>query len=217
MLFYSFFAFINVNQIIKNNNIINESLYQKNQNFSNLTSKYKIIAIYYPDNNNSTIINNETVQNINNPYLIEEQIKLAKSHGIFGFGIMYNLSNIYQKNDNAFKVLSDVNELNFSFFIIINNNIKLNNNQTLLMKNIKNSKENFFIFLDNMQNYFTSENYIKYRRKPILGIFNSSIINRYLIKNIRRYQLQKGSEKIFILSINNENQNLRYNNYSIIK
>ena len=71
-------------------------------------------------------------------------------------------------------------------------------------------KKNFFFYLDNMQKYFISDNYIKYKGEPILGIFNSPLISRYLIKNIREYFLQKDSEKIFIIFISNKKQNMKY-------
>ena len=214
--FYSIFALINNIQIIINNNIINEPIYQKNLDFSNLTSKYKVIAIYYPYNN-STINNKETVQHINKTYLIHEQIKLAKNHGLFGFGIMYNLSNTYKINENSLKVISDVNELNFPFFIIINNNENINNNQVLLKKNLKKDKVNLYILLDNILKFFISENYIKFRGEPILGIFNSSLFCRYLIKKIRKHLLLNNSLTIFIISINDEKQGLIHNNFTIIK
>ena len=217
LLFYSIFALINDNQIIINNNIINKPIYQKNLDYSNLTSKYKIIAIYYPYHNTSIINIKDTLHNINNHYLIEDQIKLAKKHGLFGFGIMFNLSNFYEINEDSLKVISDVNELNFPFFIIINNNENINNNnQTLLMKNLKKDKENLNIFLDNILNYFVSENYIKFKGEPILGIFNSTLICRYLIKKVRKHLLLNNSQKIFIISINDKNQSYIYNNFTII-
>ena len=211
--FYSMLLLINENQIIKNNNIINESIYQKNLDFSNLTSKYKIIAIYYSDNNNS-IINNETTQNINDNK-IDKQIKLAKNHGLYGFGIMHHLSNISHINENLFNIISEVNKLNFRFFIIINYNENSNYNQTLLIKNIIKDKNNMFISLDNIQNYLLYENYIRFRGEPILGIFISSKISIYLIKKIRKHFLLNNSQKIYIISIINENQNLIYNNAAI--
>ena len=215
LLYFSILSYLNVNQIINSNNIINESLYQNNIDFSNLNSNYKIIAIYYL-NNNDNFNYNKTFQNINNSFLIDEQIKLAKNHGIFGFGIMHDFSNIYQLNDKTLNMISYINEFNFPFFIIINNNININNNKSFLIKNLKNDKENFFLYLDNMQKYFISNNYIKYKGEPILGIFNSPLISRYLIKNIREYFLQKNSEKIFIIFISNKKQNMKYINFTII-
>ena len=215
LLYFSILSYLNVNQIINNNNIINESLYENNIDFSNLNSNYKIIAIYYL-NNNDNFNYNKTFQNINNSFLIDEQIKLAKNHGIFGFGIMHDFSNIYQLNDKTLNMISYINEFNFPFFIIINNNININHNKSFLIKNLKNDKENYFLYLDNMQKYFISDNYIKYKGEPILGIFNSPLISRYLIKNIREYFLLKNSEKIFIIFISNKKQNMKYINSTII-
>ena len=215
LLFFSILSYLNVNQIIYNNNIINESFYQNNIDYSNLNSNYKIIAIYY-QNNNDNFNYDTTFKNINNSFLIDEQIKLAKSHGIFGFGIIHDFSNIYQLNDKTLNMVSYINESNFPFFIIINNNINIKHNKSFLIKNLKNDKENLFLYLDNIQKYFISNNYIKYKGEPILGIFNSPLISRYLIKNIREYFLQKDSEKIFIIYISNKKQNMKYINSTII-
>lgn len=59
------------------------------------------------------------------------------------------------------------------------------------------------------------ENYIRFRDEPILGIFISSKISIYLIKKIRKHFLLNNSQKIYIISIINENQNLIYNNATI--
>ena len=96
IFFFEFLSYIKDNQIIKNDNLINESLYQTNQNFTNSNPNYKIIAIYYPDFNINKFNNKETNQIINNSILIEKQIELAKNHGLFGFGIMYNYLNSYR-------------------------------------------------------------------------------------------------------------------------
>ena len=72
-----------------------------------------------------------------------------------------------------------------------------------------------FISLDNIQNYLLYENYIRFRGEPILGIFISSKISIYLIKKIRKHFLLNNSQKIYIISIINENQNLIYNNAAI--
>ena len=163
IFFFEFLSYIKDNQIIKNDNLINESLYQTNQNFTNSNPNYKIIAIYYPDFNINKFNNKETNQIINNSILIEKQIELAKNHGLFGFGIMYNYLNSYNINYNALNCISKVNQINFPFFIIINNNINKNNVETSLIENLNKEKEHIFISLDNIQNYFISENYIKYR------------------------------------------------------
>ena len=43
-------SFVNKERVIIIDNIINESFYQNDQDFSKYEIKYKILAIYYPDN-----------------------------------------------------------------------------------------------------------------------------------------------------------------------
>ena len=85
------FAFIGIlfiiyiNKIIKIDNLINESLYQDNQDFSQYSQyyqKHKYIALFYSDTNNSIINDHKINKDINNDKIIEDQVKLAKSHGI---------------------------------------------------------------------------------------------------------------------------------------
>ena len=85
-----------------------------------------------------------------------------------------------------------------------------------LKENLKKDKVNLYILLDNILKFFISENYIKFRGEPILGIFNSSLICRYLIKKIRKHLLLNNSLTIFIISINDEKQGLIHNNFTII-
>ena len=207
MSFYIFQTIINDFRIIKIDNLINESLYQNNQDFSNYTTKHKIIAIYYPDNNINN--SNKLNQDINNIKL-SEQVILAKSHGIFGFGMVYNLFCTYNLNNTTFNSFSYINGLNFSFFIIFDENNKNSlKNQTLLMKDSYN-KTNLFIILENVQNYFFTDNYIKYKAKPIIGVFLSPLIPSNIIEDIKKFKWKK---KIFILSFcNNNNSYIKVNN-----
>ena len=212
VFFYTFMTKINDYKIIKIDNLINESLYQNNQDFSNFTTKHKIIAIYYPDNiiinNNRNKYNND----INNFKIIEDQVRLAKSHGIFGFGMVYNLFHTYNLNDTAFNSFLYINGLNFSFFIIFkeNNEYSLQNN-TLLMQHLTYNKTNLFILFENVQNYLFNNNYIKFREKPIIGVFFSSFRTSSLIDDIKEFRWRKN---IFILSFSNNknNSNIKDNN-----
>ena len=94
---------INFRKVINIDNLINESLYQDNQDFSKNETNFKILAIYFPQyynekydlankiDNKFEMPKNEKI-NINKS-IIEQQVKLAKNHGIFGFGIVYNIIN----------------------------------------------------------------------------------------------------------------------------
>lgn len=211
---YIFISFFEQNKIIQIDNLINESKYQNNQNFTNFTSNYKVIAIYYPDININSINLDKTEKHINNNDLIENQIKLAKSHGIFGFGIIYDLIYIYYLNETILNFISLINKFNFPFFIILNENMNYKlSNQSFLIENFTSINENLNIILDTIKIYFNSENYINYEGKHILGIYNSSVICNYLIKNI----IENDFEKIFVLPIINGKNYLSFINSNIIK
>lgn len=124
----------NEKNIINIDNNIKEVLFENDSDFSEYKTNLKIIAIYYPQNlkkdfnyfnrnkfeinNNKNLLINE-YKPIRKPYkyfylgkennipqLIKEQIKLAKNHGIFGFGIIVS-SFIYkhfcsQRNNSIF-------------------------------------------------------------------------------------------------------------------
>ena len=50
ILFCGFLSLFNINKVINIDNLINESLYQDNQDFSKFSTNYKILAIYYLQN-----------------------------------------------------------------------------------------------------------------------------------------------------------------------
>ena len=222
ILFCAFFESINISKEIKIDNLINESLYQENMNFSKFDTHYKILAIYHLDN----IINEEDFNNkkiyklfikrkkeINiNKSLIETQIKLAKNHGIFGFGIVYNKMNGVKFNEEILNLFSKNEMNNFPFFIIIGYNDKHKREaKNQLLQNIK-YEENLnevSIFFDSIKEYFCSENYIKIEGKPILGIFHSPIISQ-LKKVFRKYEIDNGKDRIYIIYITYGNKDLEY-------
>jgi hypothetical protein len=119
-------------KILESDNHIN--LYEYNKDFSKFKSDIKAIAIYYPSINLNIIKNNKPIdieydqprtrsnkntQNINeNVNIIKNQIHLAKSHGIYGFAIIYNGSIGKNKMDDIFDIFNN-NEINFHFFLTL--------------------------------------------------------------------------------------------------
>jgi len=209
---------IKIPKILEINNLINETLYQNNLDFSQFDTKYKILAIYYPQNyiNKIDFDENENInekQEINlSKSLIEQQIKLAKIHGIFGFGIVINLATNIKFNEEIFDIISKDNINNFSFFIILNNNHDINKqNQTSLIEYQTYIKKNLNIFIACFGTYSISKNYIKFKGKPILGIFHSSL-SFELINYIRNYERKNNSYSIHIISIFNGNKESKYLN-----
>ena len=224
ILFFGLLSLFNINKVINIDNLINESLYQENQDFSKFSTKYKILAIYYPQNftnfdetkysvdkKKSKSIIQEDEENKFKKTLIYEQVKLAKNHGIFGFGIVYNVMNNHKSNEEIFNFFSSDKMNNFPFFIIINN--KGNNDQqdqNLLNQNIIYNKEDLISFVDNIKIYITSDNYIKIKDRPILGFFQSSL-TYHLIINFRKL-LENKKNKIHILHISYGKNDLDYMN-----
>ena len=188
--------------VIKIDNEYKESLYQNNIEFSTYNYTYKILAIFYPD-----YYLNKTDFNYNNS-LIEEKIKLAKTHGIFGFGIVYNLNNEKIYEEFMLNLISCINNMNFPFFIILNCSLK---NSCLLNQQIKYNNITSFIFL-NISKYLDLDIYIKINEKPLLGIFNSNNINSIFINKIMEYQNEKEKKNPFILYISHGNKNENYSN-----
>ncbi len=205
MVLYGFLSLFNLSKVIKIDNLIKESLYQDDQDFSKFTTKYKILTIFYLQNIIGTkdMINIKKNEDINfNKSLIKEQVKLAKKHGIYGFGIVYNITNGLKLNEEVLNLFSAENMDNFPFCILIYYNETYNiENPTILVNRIK--------------KYLTSENYIKLRGQPILGIFPSSI-EYLLITYFRKFET-KDNKQIYIMTISNGNKNLDYvNNTTII-
>ena len=206
-IFYIFLSLINKGKVIKIDNIINDSLYQENLDFSSFETKYKVLAIYYTD----YVIKKTDIIDRNS--LIDKQVKLAKNHGIYGFGIVYNWINNKTYNEAMLNLLTQIDQTKFPFFIILNCNSNDNNqNNIFLNKNISYNKSDKFKFIINTNKFFKAENYIKLTGKPILGIFHSSFITNEFINEIRKCENENNMNNLFILSISNGQQNLNYLN-----
>jgi len=208
LVLYVFLSLFNVSKVIKIDNLINESLYQDNQDFSKFTTKYRILAIYYLqniisptdlDNIKTTLSFSKKNKEINfNKSLIKEQVKLAKNHGIYGFGIVYDIIYGMKLNEEVLNLFSSENMNNFPFFIMINYNETYN-------------IEDLTIFVNGVKKYLISENYIKLRGQPILGIFSSSMTYQ-LITYFRTFETKMENSKIYIITISNGNRSLDYMN-----
>jgi len=146
---------------------------------------------------------------INYNSLIEYQIKLAKMHGIYGFGVVYNWTNNRAYDDKMSNLFSYMNEINFPFFIILNYNIKYSlKNETSLKQNIINNDIIPYIFMYYINNYIRSNNYIKFKGNPIIGIFHSPYITSKFINDIRKSGYEDEQSKFYILYISDDKQNI---------
>ena len=154
IIFFISLFIINVIKIIKIDNLINEISYQDDFNFSQYKTEYKILAIFYPDNysnfNNKSICKKEflLLQKKNKEInicssLIKKQVEIAKHHGIFGFGIVYNLVKEKKFNEEIINFFL-FNTNNFPFFIIFDNKDYKQNNSSFLFQSKISNENNFF-------------------------------------------------------------------------
>ena len=197
-IIYAAFLLINQKKVIKIDNMIMESIFQDNKNFSENITKYRVLAIYY-----------QLVKF--NKSLIKEEILLAKNHGIFGFGIVYNFVSEIKANNKIVNFFSYENELNFPFFIILNyakKNENFLNNDMIFNNKDKN------ILIDEIDKFFISENYIKLERKPLLGILYSFPLVSNFISYIRKYEIEQKKQSIYIISISHGISNFDYSKIS---
>ena len=208
LVLYGFLSLFNLSKVIKIDNLIKESLYQDDQDFSKFSIKYKILALYYLQNVIKTIYLDNTKktkffskknEEINiNKSLIKEQVNLAKNHGIYGFGIVYDIMNGIKLNEEILNLFSSEKMENFPFFLLFNYNESYN-------------MEDLTIFINGTIKYLISENYIRLRGQPILGIFLSSMTYQ-LITYFRKFETKIVKSRIYIITISNGNKNLDYMN-----
>ena len=192
-----------------NNNYFNKKKINKSNNFNNSNQKfngYKNIYYEYINNKNYSIIE-----------FIKLQVKLAKHHGIYGFAINYYWFSGKILYDEPINLLLNNKEINFPFFIIWKNdkyksNYYYNNTNILI-------KSNFTIydinnFIKDIKKYIISENYIKIKKIPILGIYEPLMIPNFtfFIYHLRKHAKKYDISKIYILGGMNKNQYLKYKN-----
>ena len=200
LIFHVLVSLKNPSKVIEIDNIINEPLYEQNLNFSNLETSNKILVIYYPENNEKKRI---THLNNFNKSVIEKHILIAKNHGIYGFGIVYNIDYGFQYNEEILNLFSFDCRIKIPFFIIFT-----------IQRNINNiySKESVPFFIKSLVKYYIYDNYIKFKNKPIIGIFYISSLSLEIIRYIRKYEIDSEKKIFFIISIAYTNKNLEYLN-----
>ena len=140
---------------------------------------------------------------------IKKQVELAKNHGIFGFGIVYNLTKEQKFNEEIINFFL-CNMDNFPFFIMFDNKDYQQKNSGFLFQNKVSNENNFFFYIEKILKYVILENYIKIDGKPILGIFHSSL-SSHLFNYIRYNENGKPENySTSILSIPYGNKTLEF-------
>ena len=192
-IFFLNYIFIDVDNktIIEIDNEFHENLYENEFKFDKYQTKLKSIAFYYPEYNNISYSKyyNKTLKqehfDINEiKKVINSQIKLATNHQIYGFAIYYN----YFNPNNQSRLITNVfsNDNNFPFFLIWRNE-EINSIDNNTLNNL----------INDIIKYMTSDNYIKFKEKPILSINNPyKLTSRIKIISTLRSSVQKQIGKI---------------------
>ena len=206
------------------NNNLKFPYHENNINFSEYSTSIKPIALYLPKitlmnsfedfSRNLTENGNETDngdKGIKKKQNIEREIELAKSHGIYGFGIYYySFSNLEIYND-PLDIIFENKNIDFHYLLIWKNKDIINNDKKYLIKDEYNEK-NFTFFIDKISKYLLDQRYIKINDCPMIGIYsptNISNINQMI--SIWRARVNKyGIKNIIILGfLNNVNIKLK--------
>jgi hypothetical protein len=159
------------------------------------------------------IIDKKYISNYNLKIILKKQIKLAKSHGIYGFAIYYYwFSGRYIFN----KPLNTIykNKENFHYILIWKNEKVINeNNETILEEKYEvNDSEKS---IKDIQKYLIDKLYIRTNGKP--GIYNIKAIPnlREIILKMRKKSIEFKIGEIFIISYLNGLKIIEINNMNI--
>ena len=132
---------------------------------------------------------------------LEEQISLAKSHGIYGFAFYYQCSFNPNNLNEPLELFLHNKNLKINFLLIIENNT------SKIDKIIINISHVF----DNIEKYIIDERYIKFYNRSVIGL-NQEYFNTTDIIYLRKKFKEKKLTEIFILSKTNSFNHSKENN-----
>ena len=204
------------------NKINNLIFYENNIDFSNHSTTIKAIAIYLPNfysynetyyfyykdngtlifrkNNALRIIDKNYKKNYELKLVVEKQIELAKSHGIYGFAIYYYWFSGKTIFDESLNLIYK-NEKNF-YYLLIWKYEPINYEQNKKILKEEKYEKNISEIIKDIKKYLMDSLYIRINEKPIFGIYNIKAIPN-LRENILKIR-QKAKEfeigEIFIIS-----------------
>ena len=116
---------------------------------------------------------------LTNSEVIKEQIKLAKSHGIYGFGIYYYWFSGKTLLEKPISIFLNNKDIDFKFLLIWANENwtrKWNGNDKDILIKQEYKKGDPEKFIKDIKKYCIDKRYIKIKGKPIIGIYEASKI-----------------------------------------
>jgi hypothetical protein len=220
-------------KLINIDNLIEDSFFEDDIDFSNYSTDIKAIAIYYPNFNLSTFVNinfrnciykenkknywkyyfeANLSNNINktdfNKYITDyykqkliNQINLAKTHGIYGFGFYLYMSENFIYFEKYINFFLSHKSINFKFlFVLYFSHITIVNREILVsIKYIKNNLEDL---IDKLRPFLLDQRYIKYNNKSVICIDNLENIQniKIIIQLFRKFSKKLAIGELYILS-----------------
>ena len=114
-----------------------------------------------------------------NEDMVLKQIELAKSHGIYGFGIFYYWFSGKRFLDKTVDLFAESKNISFPYLLIWRNEDYRRRflgfeNDVFLIQNYSINETGKFV--RDIKKYLISKNYIRIKGKPVLGIFDPSTI-----------------------------------------
>ena len=116
---------------------------------------------------------------LSNPEVIKKQVKLAKSHGIYGFGIYYYWNNYKILYEKPLNIYLENKDINFPFFLIWRNDYMNLKRKLGFSKREKINLNEGGKFIKQIKKYMIDSRYIKINNKSLLGIFKNNKIKKY--------------------------------------
>ena len=113
------------------------------------------------------------------PEILKKQIDLAKSHGIYGFGIYYYWFSGKTLLEKPLLMLLNNKDINFNFLLIWANENwtrRWDGNDKEILINQEYKKEDPNKFIKDIMKYIIDKRYIKINGKPIIGIYEPNKI-----------------------------------------
>ena len=233
--------YINFENIEIDNKIF---LYEKNINYSNLTTDIKTIALYLPQFHSikendkwwgkgftewtnvkdskplykghhqpripGDSLNYLGYYELINLEVIQKQINLAKSHGVYGFGIYYYWFSGRRLLESPLDLFLINKNLDFKFLLIWANENWTRRwnglNKKILIKQEYNDNDPINFIID-IKKYLIDKRYIKINEKPIIGLYEPKNIPnlKKIISQWREESIKLGIGEIFILVTLNNN------------
>ena len=143
---------------------------------------------------------------------IKKQVELAKSHGIYGFGIYYYWFSGKRLLEKPLDIFLNSKELNFKFLLIWANEDwtrRWNGYEGKILIKQEYKESDSINFIKDIKKYIIDERYIKINDKPIIGLYEPNKIPNLsnTILNWRKEAKNIGIGKIFII--------VCLNNYSL--